>query len=179
MRNLTFLLVASVIATGSLTQSGMAFPQFHKEFVDLYVKTDDVQQGDGGKASTAPDAAKEPTFAELATGAKTKCFVCHQGKKKKDRNPYGIALSELLTKKDKKDTEKIVKALKAVDKIHTNPKDEKSPTYGELIKAGKLPGGSLEDAMKSPKDRWPPDGEPKMEAPADGSAKKGASGKKP
>ena len=45
-----------------------------------------------------------------------KCFLCHQGKKKKkNRNSYGLALSELLDhKKDKKDVEKITAALKEV-----------------------------------------------------------------
>jgi hypothetical protein len=28
--------------------------------------------------------------------------------------------------------------------------DDKSPTYGELIKKGELPGGSLDDVKKEP-----------------------------
>lgn len=64
-----------------------------------------------------------------------KCFVCHVGKSKKNRNDYGKALSKLLMKE--KDKAKIQEALGKVE-------GEKSPdgkTFGELIKEGKLPGG--------------------------------------
>ena len=173
MQKLVFILLGSIVATVGLAQTGFAFPQFQKEFVAMYVK----EKAAPGKVGAGGE--KEPSFEELATGAKTKCYVCHQGKKRKDRNPYGLELSNFLTKKDKKDTEKIVKALKDVAKMHVNAKDKKSPTYGELIEAGKLPGGTLEECMKDPKERWPPDGKPVADAASTGAAKKAASGKKP
>lgn len=66
----------------------------------------------------------------------TKCFICHVGKEKKNRNDYGKALSKIVMKNEK-DKAKIAEALGKVE-------DEKSPdgkTYGELIKEKKLPGG--------------------------------------
>ena len=85
------------------------------------------------------------------------CNFCHIGgaDDRKHRNDYGQALSKLLkkevaadltTKKRneepdvyKKAEEKVFKALEAVEKQHSNPKDKTSPTFGDLIKEGKLP----------------------------------------
>jgi hypothetical protein len=104
-----------------------AIPAFNKEFDNKYVKKD---------ASTGPEKA----LAEAV--AKVKCNVCHVGKTKKERNEYGKALDELLDKKtDIKDIPKIQDALEKVAGMKSNPKDPASPTFGELIKQGKLPGG--------------------------------------
>ena len=106
-----------------------AIPQFQKEYLALY---------------------EESPIAEAAK--KAKCFNCHQGKKsKKNRNAYGVELSKLLDKKkDKKEKEKIIEALKKVGEMHTVEGDDSSPTYAELIADGKLPGGTVEDSMKEP-----------------------------
>lgn len=79
-----------------------------------------------------------------------KCWLCHQGKDRKNHNSYGIHLTELLTKKDIKDIEKIQKALDTVAEMHSDPEDEESKTYGELIAEGKLPGGSVEECKEEP-----------------------------
>jgi hypothetical protein len=93
---------------------------------------------------------EDKEFSEYVT-KKVKCFICHQGKSKKNHNPYGIHLVKLLDKKeDKKDTKKIKAALEKVGKLHSDPKDDKSPTYAELIAQSKLPGGTLEEARKEP-----------------------------
>ena len=81
-----------------------------------------------------------------------KCWLCHQGKDRKQHNPYGIHLTELLTKKDIKDVEKIQKALDTVAEMHSDPEDEKSKTYGQMIADGELPGGSVEDCKKEPEE---------------------------
>lgn len=65
-----------------------------------------------------------------------KCNVCHFGKKKKNRNDYGKALSKIV-KKNEKDKKKIKEALKKVEKEKSSVKDK---TFGDLIKDGKLPG---------------------------------------
>jgi hypothetical protein len=49
-----------------------------------------------------------------------------------------------------KNPEKIVESLKKVEAMHSVAGDDKSPTFGDLIKEGKLPGGSIEDAKKEP-----------------------------
>ena len=41
--------------------------------------------------------------------------------------------------KNEKDKEKILEALDKVAKEKSNPDDASSPTFGELIKSGKLP----------------------------------------
>ena len=130
MRKLTFCLVLGVL-TGVLWL-GRPGPQasadkaFRDEFVAVYVKAD----------SNEP---KDKAFAEAVD--KAKCNICHVGKVKKNRNRYGKALAELLSRKtDTENKEKIQAALKKVPALHSDPKDEKSPTFGELIKTGKLPG---------------------------------------
>ncbi len=133
MQKIALILIVSVVTTCGLAQPAQALKQFGEEFLKYY-KIDK-------KSEVKTDFAK--------TVIKAKCWVCHQGKKKKHNNPYGQELAKLLDKKkDKKDTKKIIEALEKVAKIHTDPKDKKSPTYGDLIKADKLPGGTLEEAKK-------------------------------
>lgn len=113
--------------------SALAIQQFQNAFMDKYIKDHEDKK-----------------FSEFVT-TKVKCFICHQGKKRTNRNPYGEQLAELLDKKkDMRDVAKINEALDKVAKMHSDPKDDKSPTYGELIAKGKLPGGGLEDVKKEP-----------------------------
>ncbi len=118
-RKLSWLLVVgfALALLLSLAQSpAEAIPPFQKEFVKMY----------------APPGS--PLAAKVK---KVKCNICHKGKKKKNRNAYGDALAKLLDrKKDKKNVEKIRKALKTVESQSAKPG---GPTFGELLKAGKLP----------------------------------------
>ena len=89
--------------------------------------------------------------AEVDKGT-NKCYVCHQGKSRKNHNAFGLPLVELLDrKKDMKDKEKIKAALKKVVAMHVDPKDEKSETYLDRIHASKWPGGELKDLKEDPK----------------------------
>lgn len=65
-----------------------------------------------------------------------KCNVCHKGKSKKDKNDYGIAFGTTLNAKNAKDSEQIQKALKGTE---GKPSKIDGKTYGELLKANKLP----------------------------------------
>ena len=65
------------------------------------------------------------------------CAICHPGKSKKERNDYGKALNKLVTKADKDDAKKIADSIKAIE----GEKNAAGKTFGELIKAGTLPGG--------------------------------------
>lgn len=119
----------------ALTGPAWAVAEFQKEFLAMYIKEH-----------------KDKEFAEYVE-KKVKCFVCHQGKKaKKNRNAYGAPLSELLdAKKDKKEVKKIQEALAKVGAMHSDAKDEKSPTFAELIADSKLPtGNTLADLEKEP-----------------------------
>ena len=154
MRNQVLIVSAGLFLSCGLTSSAVAIKQFQTEFYRLY----DID----GKAEQPTDYAK--------TVLEAKCFVCHQGKKKKkNHNPYGQELKKLLDKKkDKKNPEKIALAIQKVAKLRTDPKDKKSPTYGELIQAGKLPGGSLKEAKKDPpKKEEPEQEEPRKERPGE------------
>ena len=82
--------------------------------------------------STYPDLAKKH-----GTDGKLTCAVCHPEKDKKMRNNFGVALAGKLEKKNESDEAKIKEAL-------TKTEGEKSKTegktFGDLIKAGELPG---------------------------------------
>jgi hypothetical protein len=74
------------------------------------------------------------------------CNVCHDpgSKSKKDRNPYGMAVSKYLKKADyekmKMDVEAAKKyILEGLDKAEAD-KAADGKTFGEKIKAGTLPG---------------------------------------
>jgi hypothetical protein len=103
-----------------------AMKPFHDEFVAKYVKPDSSD-------------AKEKAFSQAAQVAK--CGICHQGKTKAVRNEYGRALSRFLGEDDAENKEKIRAALDKAAHVKSNPDDPHSPTFGDLIKAGKLPGG--------------------------------------
>lgn len=93
-------------------------------------------------------------YAAAVDKADVRCLVCHQGKKsKKHRNSFGEQLDKLLDrKKDLKDVEKISESIKKVLDMHVDPKDDKSETYLDRVKASKWPAGELEDLKKEPKE---------------------------
>ena len=126
MKNVCVVALCAVVVLGTTVlvqiQPAQARPPYKKQFDAKYVKKD----------STDPTEKK---FAEAAEAAK--CNICHVGEKKKDRNEYGNALAKLLTKDDTKDIPKIDAALDTVAK----EKSAGGPTFGDLIKEGKLPGG--------------------------------------
>lgn len=122
MKKVVFVLLCGVFAFGLSVKPAMAIKDFFDEFKQKYVKPD--------------GNADDKKFAEAVE--KVKCNVCHKGKSRKNRNAYGEALDKLLDKKkDAKDKKKIQKALDTV----ADEKSPEGPTFGELIKEHKLPGG--------------------------------------
>ena len=123
--------VCSVVVAVSLLwltgSSAVAMKPFHDEFVAKYVKPDSTDE-------------KEKAFAKAAQAAK--CNICHQGKTKTVRNVYGRALSRFLSEDDAENKERIRAALDKAAQVKSNPDDPHSPTFGDLIKAGKLPGSA-------------------------------------
>jgi hypothetical protein len=123
----------------------------------------------GGSADARPEfkryfdqkyfPAKGEKTAMQSAYTVSSCNFCHIGgstdEERKNRNVFGQALAKRLTKKDaedlsfankpknpdafKKAEEKVLKGLEAVEKEHIDPKDAKSPTFGDLLKEGKLP----------------------------------------
>jgi hypothetical protein len=129
--------VVAVLAVAGLARPAAAMLQFYKVFEEVYLKEHENEE-----------------FVKVAKSAKMRCLICHQGKKRTNHNPYGIHLVPLLDKKtDIRDIEKIKKALAEVAAMHSDPEDESSPTYDELIRAGTFPGGTLEEASLEPEER--------------------------
>lgn len=97
----------------------------------------------GRNASARPKYAKAATekYAELAkkhgTNGKLGCNMCHPEKNKKKRNNYGTALQKQLSKKNETDEDKIKEAL---TKVESEKSATEGKTFGDLIKAGELPG---------------------------------------
>jgi hypothetical protein len=133
MRFACLFLAASALFIFGVAQPAAGVQQFYDAFVAEYIKEHPNKD-----------------YTKLVTDAK--CLVCHQGtKSKKNRNVFGSEVDKLLDRKtDAKDQAKIVDAFKKVMAMHTDPKDDKSETYGDRVKAGKLPGGNLEDLKKEP-----------------------------
>jgi mono/diheme cytochrome c family protein len=101
-------------------------PQYAKEFAEHY------------HAKADSDKAEEKALGEAV--AKAKCQVCHEeGNNRKNRNAYGKELAKVFSPPNEKDNGKIDAAFEKVSEMHIDANDPKSPTYGELIKHGKLP----------------------------------------
>jgi hypothetical protein len=114
--------VAIVFGVG--TPKAEAVKPFYEGFVTKYVKKDSTDE-------------KEKAFAVLVD--KAKCNVCHEGTSKKNRNAYGKAVNTLLEKSDKDNAEKIAESLEKTAAMKVKADDPKAPTFGEMIKQGRLP----------------------------------------
>ena len=147
----TLTVIATAGCTVFCSETAFAIAPFKKQFFETYVKED-------------PSSPTETTLAEAANAKTGKCYVCHvnmttkgeSGLGKKIRNNYGRALSQFLEKKnfssERRKAEpdavkaEIQAALKKVAEIKSDPSNPDSPTFGELIAAGKLPGNDIPDA---------------------------------
>ncbi len=132
MRKLAMALCLSMVACGLLASapSVLAIGPFKDEFEAKYVK---------------PDSSDPKDVAFAAAVTEGQCNVCHVGANKKDRNGYGRALAGLLNwQEDRKNKEKIQSVLDQVGGMKSAQDDANSPTFGQLIEQGKLPGGAAE-----------------------------------
>jgi len=125
MKRICVLVVFGLVVVAFNVQSAWAISALQKQFVDTY---------------------KDAKFLEEAK--KAKCNVCHFGKKKANRNDYGKALSKFFTKDDykklKDDKPALKKKIEDAFKACLKEKSGSGKTFGELIKAGKLPGTAPE-----------------------------------
>ena len=118
--------VALVSLTCLNTRTAFARKQYSEAFIEKYV------------TATPSTPAQKALDAEVKS---VKCGVCHMGpggSKKKERNAYGAALAEAVGKNEKAPA-KIDAALDKVAKESSIPGDAKAPTFGDLLKEGKLP----------------------------------------
>lgn len=129
MKKVLFCLILGAIAVVSTADQAYAI----KPFMDVFVEQYNVKE-----PKTDADKALAAAVAEV------KCNLCHEGKSKKDRNAYGVAMDKLVDKAEivallKEDKDK---GEKTISEVLVKLEAEKSPsgeTFGELIKAGKLP----------------------------------------
>lgn len=132
-------LLVAVLALVALAASrpAVAIPLFAKVFKQDYL-----------------DNNADKKFAEESGKPPASCLFCHQGvKNRKNRNAFGKEVGKLLNKKDNskptpENMAKITEALKKVMAMHVDPKDDKSETYLDRVKAGKFPVGTLEELKK-------------------------------
>lgn len=133
MRFAVVLIVVSILLSAT-ARPAAAVLQFYKVWEGEYLTNHSDQE-----------------FAALVKKPANRCFVCHQGKNRKHHNVYGEHLDDLLDrKKDAKDKEKILAAIKQVGEMHFDANDEKSPTFNQRIAEGKFPGGELDELKKEP-----------------------------
>ena len=100
-------------------------------------------------ALTGNSASARPKYQQVMSKAypeltkkhgkndKLSCAVCHPSKSKKKRNNYGVAVGKNVGKKNQSDLELIKKAIVKAEKEKSKTEGK---TFGDLIKAGDLPG---------------------------------------
>ncbi|HEY2414378.1 MAG TPA: hypothetical protein VGI40_19190 [Pirellulaceae bacterium] len=114
------LALSLIIGLAFSFQSASALPPFNKEWVAKY------------------------NTPEKAAYTEAKCNVCHAGESKKMKNEYGKAVGKYLTKAKYNEIKEDAAAaqkyiLDGLAKAE-NDKSSSGKTYGELLKAGELPG---------------------------------------
>ena len=126
--------LAAVVVTASAAVQVMAFPSMPKYLVDGYKIEKDYKP-----------------FIETVEGLKTKCDVCHKpGAEKKAKghglNDFGKVYHDRFKPKDfkaadmEKKTDDAMKVFKDAWEKSIIEKNADGKVYGDLIKAGKLPG---------------------------------------
>ncbi len=139
MKRILFVFAVVLMATVS-SKSAFATKEFGLEFGKFYV-----------------EVSKSDDFKKLV--AEAKCNVCHiEGENKKKHNPYGEALKDagLLRKPYmemiKKEPEKARKEIEAIlKKCEEKKATGKDKSFGDLIKAGLLPGGDIKGKQTTDK----------------------------
>ncbi|MFO0918417.1 MAG: hypothetical protein U0872_08890 [Planctomycetaceae bacterium] len=93
----------------------------------------------------------QSTYSKELSGNEhaTKCTVCHYGPVKRSRNDYGSAVTKALKTRNVRDPAAIRQALHEAAK---KPSATEGKSFGDLIKAGQLPGTAPQTAAnpKSP-----------------------------
>jgi hypothetical protein len=135
-RMLRTLLTGFAVVVTLIDGSALAQPPFKKYFDRKYFTN---------------DSAMRKTYTTST------CNFCHYAGPdgRKHRTDYGQTLARLLSKEDadnlsfkvrierpevyKKAEQKVLQALEAIEKEPSNPQIETSPTFGDLLRRGKLP----------------------------------------
>jgi hypothetical protein len=136
MRSLVVVLLGGALLMFGSIRSADALPAFKKAFEAKYV-----------------DNNKDEAFKEVVK--KQSCNVCHvKGESKKERNAFGDALAQLIegdaqarlkeagdnkSAEEEKILKELEEAFKKVEATKIDPENTNSETYGDRLKANKLP----------------------------------------
>ena len=126
MKKVCVCLILGLIALSVSLESASALPPFNKEWLAKY-----------------KEGNSNASFVEAVDTAK--CNVCHEGTSKKMHNAYGKVVQKYLTKakyNEIKEDEAAAKKyiIEGLQKAE-GEKGGAGKSYGEVIKAGKLPSG--------------------------------------
>ncbi len=130
MKSVCWFVLTAVVAVASIAWLNVGTAQARKQYSDEFIKKY-VTEDPSTPAQKALDAEVKAV----------KCGVCHAGDKganKKERNAYGAALQKAVGKNEK-NASAIDAALDKVADEHSVPGKDDSPTFGDLLKEGKLP----------------------------------------
>jgi hypothetical protein len=128
MKKACVCFVIGLVAFGCSFDSASALPPFNKEWMAKYKET-----------------SSSAKFVEAVDTAK--CNVCHEGTNKKMKNEYGKVVGKYLSKAkytEIKEDEDAAKKyiLEGFAKAEAE-KNGSGKSFGELLKSGELPGGSV------------------------------------
>ncbi|MEO2018877.1 MAG: hypothetical protein ABGZ53_31395 [Fuerstiella sp.] len=97
--------------------------------------------GDSASARPKYNTEASKVYPDLVKkhgkNGKIGCAMCHPSKTKKDRNNFGVAVGKFVGKKNQSDLAKIKEALTKAEKGKSATEGK---TFGDLIKAGEMPG---------------------------------------
>ena len=113
-----------VVGIALTTPPAHAVKEFRDEFEARYVKRNSRKRLDVALAKAVDQA---------------KCTICHPGDDKHKLNAYGSQVAQHVNKQDKGNKAKIQEALERATTRSSDPFTPKSPTFGALIRKGKLP----------------------------------------
>ena len=97
------------------------------------------------------DNHPDQEWAAFVKKPANRCFVCHLGKNRKNHNLFGDHLVPMLDRrKDAKDQEKILAAIREVVALPVDPDNPDGEKYLDRIKASQWPGGELDQLKQEP-----------------------------
>jgi len=114
----------SLLAFALATPPAYAVKEFFNEFEAYYVKRNSKRRND-------------VVFANAVEQAK--CTICHPGDDKHKLTGYGSQVAQIVNRGDKNDKKRIRAAFDEVSRMASDRYNKRSPTFGSMIKLGKIP----------------------------------------
>ncbi len=125
----TMIVLMVAIGVAAVPPPAHAVKEFFAEFDAYYVRRNSRKRNDVALAKAVE---------------KAKCTICHPGDDKHKLTAYGAQIAQIINHFDKANKKKIHAAFKEVAEMRSDRHDKKSPTFGVLIKQGKIPQAAWE-----------------------------------